>query len=131
VALPLGANSVALSVAAVGLIIRLPMGFWLASRRGQVSFSDLATAILPSAFAALCVAVSVYFVRQSTPASVPLVPAMILAIGAGLAACVLAYVLLPQIRRALARFSELARMMREQKPESVADLSGLGETASS
>jgi hypothetical protein len=57
---------------------------------------------------------------------------MILAIGAGLAACVLAYVLLPQSRRALARFSELARMMREQKPiESVADLSGLGETASS
>ena len=52
--LPWGVTGVAASIAIAGLLVRLPVAFWLATRRGPVSMGHILTAIAPAACAAHC-----------------------------------------------------------------------------
>jgi PST family polysaccharide transporter len=131
-ALPFGAVWVAASIASVGLIIRLPIAFWLAGLRGPVRFFDLSGSVLPSAFAAICVALVVYTVRHLLLDALTLLPNLLLSSIAGLAACMLAFLGLPRSRRALVKFGELARVIRERGPDNHSTVlpGGVGEPAS-
>ena len=128
VALPLGANWVAASVAIVGLAIRLPIAFWLASRRGIVRFTDLATAVGPAAFATACVALIGYLARQMLAPSLPLGLQIAFVVGIGVATSLTAFLVLPQSRQAIGRFADFARMMVDRQETSLPDLRVVGET---
>jgi polysaccharide transporter, PST family len=65
IGLPFGANGVAASFATGSLAIRLPISFWLATRRGPVTVRDLASAVTPSLVAAGVLAVAVMALRQA------------------------------------------------------------------
>ena len=54
--LPWGVTGVAASIAVAGLLVRLPLAFWLATRRGPVSMGHILTAIAPAACAAIAAA---------------------------------------------------------------------------
>ena len=62
-----GVNGVAAALAMVGLAIRMPAAFWLASRRGPVTAGAIWRAIAPAATAAATIAFAVFFVRQAEP----------------------------------------------------------------
>jgi PST family polysaccharide transporter len=100
VALPWGVEAVAAALAASGLLIRLPLAFWLASRRGPVSMVDMATALAPPASAALIVGLVVWLGRASGLAASPSVVIDIMASGV-LGAAALGFTLLawPETRR--------------------------------
>ncbi len=132
VALPLGATWVAASIATIGLTLRLPIAFWLASLRGPVRFSDLAGAIAPSAVAAISVALSVYAMRRFLPGALTIAPGLALSAMTGLTACLIAFIAMPRSRNALVKFRELARLIRERSPEDSTSVvrGGVGEPAS-
>jgi PST family polysaccharide transporter len=62
-----GANGVAAALAVVGLTIRMPVAFWLATRQGPVRVADIWRAIAPPASAAVAVAAAVFLVRRFEP----------------------------------------------------------------
>jgi len=62
-----GVIGVAAALAMVGLVIRTPVGFWLAARRGPVRAIQIWRAIAPPASAAVAVAVAVCLVRRVEP----------------------------------------------------------------
>ena len=63
--LPWGVTGVASSVAVAGLVVRLPVAFWLATRRGPVSMGDIMTAIAPAVSAAVMASITVWAVRHA------------------------------------------------------------------
>jgi len=128
VALPLGANWVAASVAIVGLTVRLPIAFWLASRRGMVRFTYLATAVGPAAFATVCVALGSYLARRMLLPSLPLGLQIVFVVGTGVVTCLIAFLVLPQSRQSIGRFGDFARMMIDRRETSMPDLRVVGET---
>ena len=134
IALPLGATWVAASIATIGLTIRLPLAFWFATRRGTVKFADVATSIGPAAFATICVAAAGYMARRIVSPSIPLVPEVALVIATATAACLCAFLLVPQSRRAVASFGAFARMMTDdrqrQQDRQMPDLRTVGESVS-
>lgn len=83
--LPWGVTGVAASIALVGLLIRTPLAFWLAARRGPVGVGAVWRAIAPPASIALAIALVVGGLRvvtpDPTPAAMALVAATALAIG--------------------------------------------------
>jgi PST family polysaccharide transporter len=128
-ALPFGAYWVAASVAATGLIVRLPVAFWLASRRGAVRFTDLASTIGPAAFGTVTAVVSGYLARRIIVSSLPPIFEIAFVIGIGAAACVTAFLLLPQSRGAMKGFGAFARVIYDRpRAASRPDLRTLGET---
>jgi PST family polysaccharide transporter len=62
-----GVEGVAASLAVVGLFARLPVAFWLSTRRGPVTTASIWRAIAPPASAAAAVAVAVAIVRRAEP----------------------------------------------------------------
>jgi PST family polysaccharide transporter len=85
-----GVIAVAATLAAAGLVIRLPIAWVLSTRRGPVRVIDLWRTVRPSGLAALVVTALVWTVRQVLPADVSpwlgyaaTIPAA--ALGAGLA----------------------------------------------
>lgn len=64
VGLRYGPVGVAAALALVGFLVRLPMAFWLAARRGPVSTSLIWRAIAPPASAAAAVALAVWQLRE-------------------------------------------------------------------
>ena len=58
-----GVTGVAASIAIVGLLIRLPIAFWLASRSGPVSMGDIVSAVSPAVSAAIAAAGAVWALR--------------------------------------------------------------------
>lgn len=61
--LPWGAVGIAASLAIVGLVLRAPVAFWLATRRGPVSMADTWRAVAPPASAALAAAAAAWAAR--------------------------------------------------------------------
>lgn len=59
-----GVVAVAASLAGAGLFIRMPVAFWLSTRRGPVRMLDLWWTVLPSGIAAGAVALAVWAVRH-------------------------------------------------------------------
>jgi PST family polysaccharide transporter len=69
-----GVVAVAASLAGTGLLIRLPAALWLSTRRGPVRMLDLWRTILPSALAAVAVAITVWAARRfAVPDASPLI----------------------------------------------------------
>ena len=96
-------TGVAASLAIAGLLVRLPVAFWLATRRGPVSMGNILTAIAPAACAAHCRrrrnrgAASTAF----SPIQAPTVAAVLLVGAGGLAAIGLTVLAWPETRREL------------------------------
>jgi PST family polysaccharide transporter len=93
---------VAASIAIVGLLVRLPMGFWLSTRRGPVSMADILTAIAPAACAALAGAAAASLLRHYafTGADPTVTGILVVGASAGLA-MLLAVLAWPETRREL------------------------------
>ena len=97
-----GVTGVATSIAIVGLLVRLPVAFWLATRRGPVSMGHILTAIAPAACAAIVAAAAVWALRHGLFADAGPTVAGVLLVGAGgLAAIGLTVLAWPETRREL------------------------------
>ncbi|HYD04111.1 MAG TPA: lipopolysaccharide biosynthesis protein [Reyranella sp.] len=85
--LPWGVVGVAAALATVGIVVRTPLAFWLAARRGPVGVGAVWRAIAPPATIALAIALAVGSLRtvtpDPTPAAMALVAATALAIALG------------------------------------------------
>lgn len=112
-----GAVAVAIALAAVGLGLRLPVGLWLATRRGPVRFGDLSAALAPALTAALAAGAAVLVLRRLVlPAGTPALPGALLAVLTAATAAGAVYAALPRSRRALHGFGRLAHELRRQQP---------------
>jgi PST family polysaccharide transporter len=97
-----GVTGVAASIATAGLLIRLPVAFWLATRRGPVSMGHILTAIAPAASASLVASATVWALRHAVLADAGPTVAGVLLVGAGgLATVVLAVLAWSETRREL------------------------------
>jgi PST family polysaccharide transporter len=104
VGLQWGAVGVAGSLALTGLLVRLPVAFFLASRRGPVSCAMLWRAIAPPATAAIAVAIAVGCLRRFDPDLT--LPALAAAAGTALSTCLIVLLLWPETRRDIRRLLE-------------------------
>ena len=77
--LPWGVIGVAASIALVGVLIRLPLAFWLTTRRGPVGVGAVWRAIAPPASIALAIAAIVGSLRVVTPDPTPAAMALVAA----------------------------------------------------
>lgn len=112
-----GAAAVAAALAVVGLGLRLPVGFWLATRRGPVRFGDLWATLVPAALAALATGIAVLVLRRfALPAGTPALPGMILALLVAATVAAAIYVALPRSRRALRGLGRFAQDLRRRQP---------------
>ena len=101
-----GVTGVAASIAVTGVLVRLPLAFWLATRRGPVSMHDIMTAIAPAICAAVMAGITVWAVRHGALAEeAPTVGSVLLVGLCGLAAIGLAVLAWPETRSELARLS--------------------------
>ena len=98
--LPWGSVGVAASMAVAVLVVRTPLAFWLATRRGPVRLGEVCRAIAPPASAAIVAAIAVGFVRAFVPRHFCL--ESVTAVGAAASASILIVLLLwPETRREL------------------------------
>jgi PST family polysaccharide transporter len=96
--LPWGGVGVAASLVIVGLAVRMPLSFWLATRRGPVRAAEVWRAIAPAVSAALAAAGAVWLVRRYVPPEVS--AEGLTAVGAAaLLAVVLVLLAWPETRR--------------------------------
>ena len=111
--LPFGAIGVAAASALVGLFIRTPVAFWLATRQGPVRLSDLYGAVAPAAAAAIVAAATVWILRQEVLTNVRTpTEGLALATLAGLCVIALTLFALPESRRALLALRHLPQRLR-------------------
>lgn len=97
-----GVTGVAASLAIAGLLVRLPVAFWLATRRGPVSMGHILTAIAPAACAAIAAAaVTGALLHRVFADTGPTVAAVLLVGAGGLAASGLTVLAWPETRREL------------------------------
>jgi PST family polysaccharide transporter len=94
-----GVVGIAASIALVGLLVRTPIAFWLATRRGPVSAAFVWRAVAPPASAAAMVAISVGCLRRFEPEPTWLALAATAVVGLSAASLVL--LAWPEIRREL------------------------------
>jgi PST family polysaccharide transporter len=100
-----GVEGVAAALAIGALLLRLPVAFWLTTRRGPVSAGQLWRAIAPPASAAISVLLAVYLVRRVAPE--PSAAAIAAVAAAALAAALLSLLLWPETRRELGALTRL------------------------
>ncbi len=112
-----GALAVAAALALVGLGLRLPVGFWLATRRGPVRFGDLWQALAPAALAAAAVAIAVLALRLLLlPTATPAMVGAVSALAVAMAAATGTYMILPRSRHTLHGLRRLMRDLRRRQP---------------
>lgn len=99
-----GVTGVAASLALVGLFVRTPTAFWLATRRGPVTVGNVWRAIAPPATAAIAVALAAGGLRQIETA--PTFTALASTAAAALAAAIGVLMMWPEIRRELRQLLE-------------------------
>ena len=116
--LTFGVTAIAAALAATGILLRAPLAFWLATRRGPVRLSDIALSIFPALVAGLVVmsmtaALRATVFTRHTPAIDALAVAVILAVPTTLAV----YAAIPRSRHALSSFLALAQHLRGPTPD--------------
>jgi PST family polysaccharide transporter len=94
-----GVTGVAAALALVGVIVRIPVAFWLATRRGPVSVGLVWRAIAPAASAAAAVGLAVGSLRRFE--AEPTWAALAATAAVGALAASLALLAWPEIRREL------------------------------
>jgi PST family polysaccharide transporter len=92
-----GVVGIAASLAAMGLLVRTPFAFWLATRRGPVSAGFVWRAVAPPASAAAMVALAIGCLRRFEPE--PTLVALVATAVIGLSTASLALFAWPEIRR--------------------------------
>jgi polysaccharide transporter, PST family len=97
IGLPWGVVGVAASIAAVGLLLRAPLAFWLATRRGPVTVGAIWRAIAPPASIALAIVLVIGTLRSVTPDPTPGAMAMVAA--TALAISLIGLLAWPETRR--------------------------------
>jgi PST family polysaccharide transporter len=94
-----GVVGIAASLAVVGLAVRMPLAFWLATRHGPVAVGAVWRAVAPPISIAIAVAVAVGSLRTVTPNATP--PAMAMVAATALAIMILGLLAWPETRREL------------------------------
>jgi PST family polysaccharide transporter len=92
-----GVTGVAAALAAVGVFVRMPLTFWLATRCGPVTVGAIWRAVAPPASAAVAVALSVGYLREFLQA--PTVAALATTAAVALSVTLLALLAWPETRR--------------------------------
>ncbi len=99
------------------VLVRVPLCFWFAGRKGPVTVGDLYASVTPSLLAA-CIALASVFAFRQMPAvdnAEPIV-ALILCSGVALAASAICFCCIPRSRRALQSILDLVwRMLAHRK----------------
>ena len=106
--LPWGVTGVAASIALVGVLVRTPLAFWLAARRGPVGVGAVWRAIAPPASIALAIAAIVGGLRVATPDPTP--AAMALVAATALAIGLLGLLAWPETRREIRQILARGRL---------------------
>jgi polysaccharide transporter, PST family len=106
-----GATAVAAALAGTGLLLRAPLAFWLATRRGPVSLAHVWAALLPSLAAGGVAAVAVAVRRFLLPDGLPPVEGLPMAVVTAAAAAMTVFVVVPKSRRALAGLRGVGRLL--------------------
>ncbi|HZQ00685.1 MAG TPA: lipopolysaccharide biosynthesis protein [Reyranella sp.] len=109
-----GVVGVAASLAVTVLVIRLPLAFWFATRRGPVSMGMLWRAIAPPASAAIAVALSVGVLRRFEVQAT--LPALASAAALALSVCVCVLALWPETRRELRQLLDRRTVPVPERP---------------
>jgi PST family polysaccharide transporter len=116
--LPFGAIGVAGSFAVTGLVVRLPVAFWLAARRGPVILSDIYKAVAPSAFAALVVGGFGWCLHRILDGQERPVIANLALIGCAAAVVAVAvFYAVPQSRSTMRNIGQFAQFLRRREPK--------------
>jgi PST family polysaccharide transporter len=95
--LPWGVIGVATSIAVIGVLVRTPLAFWLATRRGPVGVGAVWHAIAPPASIALAIGLIVGGLRNVTPDPTPVAMAAVAA--TALAVALTGLLVWPETRR--------------------------------
>jgi PST family polysaccharide transporter len=103
-----GVTGVAASLAGVGLVVRLPLAFWLSTRRGPVTMGLLWRSIAAPASAAAAVAASVGYLRQFEPE--PTLLALATTAALALSVALLALLAWPETRREICMIVSSGRL---------------------
>jgi polysaccharide transporter, PST family len=112
IGLPFGAVGVAAGLALSTMLVRVPLCFWFAGRKGPVTVADLYASVMPSLLAAGVALASVSAFRQipAVDNAQPIV-ALILCSGVGFAATAICFCCIPRSRRALQSILDLVWRM--------------------
>lgn len=111
-----GPNWVAATIAASGIVVRLPIQFALGGARGPVGFRDLLGAALPGAAGAVAAALAVGLMRSLVlPDDIPAVFALATNAAIGFAAALIVYLAIPRSRRTLFAFRTLFRRLKDTR----------------
>ncbi len=111
--LPWGPVGVAASIAISGIVVRAPVLFHLAGRRGPVPTRAFYAILATPAAAAMASALAIQLVRRTLPADALPLPALVAALGAvAVLAAILVYLAIPRGRVALRGLIALPRLMR-------------------
>jgi PST family polysaccharide transporter len=118
VALPFGAIAVAGSFAVTGLLLRVPVGFWLAARRGPVLLRDIYVSLLPSALTAVSVGGFVWLLRPLLERmDLSVLASLALSAAAGIVVAALTFCAIPQSRRTMRNIGQFAQFLRGREPK--------------
>jgi polysaccharide transporter, PST family len=114
IGLPFGVVGVAVALVTVGVAIRTPIAFYLATRAGPVRQTDIYTTIAPAVLAALPVAASVWLLRSEAPdlISEPL-GAVASAFTLAVIVAAATYCTMPKTRRAMIGLVRLPRLLSD------------------
>jgi PST family polysaccharide transporter len=118
IALPFGAIAVAGSFAVTGLLLRVPVGFWLAARRGPVLLRDIYVSLLPSALTAVSVGGFVWLLRPLLERmDLSVLASLALSAAAGIVVAALTFCAIPQSRRTMRNIGQFAQFLRGREPK--------------
>jgi PST family polysaccharide transporter len=99
-------------LAVSGLLVRAPVVFWLATRRGPVGLAQIYRTLLPSVLAAIGVAGSIAMERVFVlPHGTGAEPGMLLAVPTGILAAVAVFWVVPRSRHSLIRFCGAGKLL--------------------
>ncbi len=108
VGLPWGATGVAASFAVGGLVIRLPVLFWMVGRKGPVSAGDMAKSLGPSALASILIVGTLLALRHWAVFESLTLPRSLGVSGLSMAViALLCFLCVPQSRHALAEMIKI------------------------
>lgn len=108
-----GPNYVAAALALVSLVLRAPIAFWLASRRGIVSFWDIVTSILPSLIAGAAGAAVAGALRFAVlPEGLPATSGLAVIVCLAAPVVLLTFYAIPRSRSSLHRLGGMMRHLR-------------------
>jgi PST family polysaccharide transporter len=111
--LPWGVVGVSASIALVGVLARLPIGFWLASRHGPVSFGDMLDAIAPATCAGAAGAAMGFVLHRYVFPAIEPTPIAVLVVAAATGTIMLLTALTwPEVRREAVQLARLVMRPR-------------------